>query len=289
MFVGKFSNLHDEEYIARSFEDIGYDVIRVEQSMEQNLIHRHILLKKPDILLFTKWQYRGIIEDAIQRGRSWGLVTVCWLFDLYWNYDREFFIKTAHYFKADYVVTTDGGNDEKWKAAGINHRLVRQGIYSRECYLDKVSEPSGIVFVGSENPCYPQRTQLLLGLRDSYANFKWLGRVNTNTIRGVALNRLYSRTKIVVGDSVYSPYYWSNRIVETLGRGGFLIHRDVPGLKEEYPHLVTYDGTFEDLERLIDYYMAHEDERLEIVQKNYEWVKSKYTMDKKCAELMSLI
>lgn len=289
MFIGKFTKLHDEEYIARSFEQLGFDVIRVEQSTQQTVIHRHIITRKPDILLFTKWEYLGIIHDAMSRGKSWGMKSVCWLFDLYWGYEREFRIKKSSYFKADYVMTTDGGNDSKWKEAGINHRTVRQGIYDKECVLYPVKDPEGIVFVGSENPCYPERTEVMIKLRDDYPSFKWLGRIDTNAIRGTDLNRLYARTKIVVGDSVYSPYYWSNRVVETLGRGGFLIHRDVPGLKEEYPHLVTYDGTYNDLKSKIDYYLYHEDERLELVRKNFEFVKKNYTMDKKCNELLEYV
>ena len=118
-------------------------------------------------------------------------------------------------------------------------------------------------------------------------NFKWFGRKNTDELRGENLNEIYAKTKIVVGDSVYSPYYWSNRVVETLGRGGFLIHRDVPGIKEEYPDLVTYDGTMEDLLKKIDYYLSHEEERQEIIRKNFEHVRDHYTMDKKCEELIT--
>ncbi len=120
-------------------------------------------------------------------------------------------------------------------------------------------------------------------------NFKWFGRYSTNEIRGLPLNELYSQTKIVVGDSVYSPHYWSNRVVETLGRGGFLIHREVEGLKEVYPDLVTYDGTYDDLMKKIDYYLAHEDERREIIKKNFERVRDYYTMDKQCQKLLNYI
>lgn len=288
-FVGKFNLLHDEEYIARSFEMIGHEVKRIEQNSDVRTIHRHILMWKPDILLFTKWDFGPVVDQAIKRSKEWDMKTVCWVFDLFWGYDREAVISKAPYFKAEYVFTTDGGHDEKWKAMGVRHQTVRQGIFKDECYLEPVRDPKGIVFVGSDNPLYPERTAAIKKLKSEYSDFLWYGRKNTNNIRGTELNKLYARTKIVVGDSVYSPYYWSNRVVETLGRGGFLIHREVPGLKEEYPHLVTYDGTYEDLKKKIDYYLGHEDERREIIKKNHEWVKFKYTMDKKCAELISLL
>lgn len=284
--VGKLQKFHDEEYIARSFEMLGHDVIRIPQNTTGDLVHRKIIQSKPDILLFTKWEYPKEVLPALERSKEWGMKTVCWLFDLYWGYEREYRVERSSYFKADYVFTTDGGHDDKWRAAKINHQCVRQGIYKAECVLLD-GTPEGVAFVGSENPFYPQRALLMHKLATELTGFKWYGRKDTDAVRGMDLNKLFARTKIIVGDSVYAPYYWSNRVVETLGRGGFLIHRDVPGLKEEYPHLMTYDGTYEDLRAKIDYYLTHEDERKQIVEKNFNWVKDNYTMDKKCEELIN--
>jgi len=287
--IGKFNNLHDEEYIARSFEMLGHRVIRIEQTQGEDYIHRKIVLTQPNILIFTKWNYGAVGFDAIKRGREWGMKTVCWLFDLYWNYEREYRITKDSYFKADYVFTTDGGNDDKWKAMKINHHCVRQGIYEPECKILQLEDPQGIAFIGSENPFFTERTEMIRRVEKNYPNFRWYGKNNTNAVRGMDLNKIFSRIKIIIGDSVPSPQYWSNRVVETLGRGGFLIHRNVEGIKEEYPNLVTYDGTFEDLKKKIDYYLEHEDERLSIIKKNHALVKSKYTMDKKCKELLNYI
>lgn len=280
-FVGKFARFHDEEYIARSFEDIGHKVFRIDQYSPPTRILYVLDHINPDIILFAKWE--GMPD--LSKFRDKGVKTVCWLFDLYWDYVREERIREAPYFKADYVFTTDGGHDEKWKEAGVNHFCVRQGIYRDHCVLLE-GTPSGIVFVGSNNHGNEARTKIL----QSIPGLQWYGKNNTNQIRGMDLNRLYAETKIVVGDSVYSPFYWSNRVVETLGRGGFLIHQDVPGLKEEYPHLITYPrGDSSSLLWTINYYMNHEAERADIVRKNLEYVREHYTMDKKCAELIRII
>jgi hypothetical protein len=62
--------------------------------------------------------------------------------------------------------------------------------------------------------------------------------------------------KVLVGDSCLagSPArYWSDRIPETLGRGGFLIHPEVQGLEGQHPSLVTYPlGDFAVLRDKID-------------------------------------
>lgn len=285
--IGRFSNLYDEEYIAQSFESLGHDVLRLPDNYGLRPIFARIEQFKPSLVMFTKLD---INEDGIlfiKLLREKGIKTVCWLFDLYWGYPREHRIHSQPCFRADYVFTTDGGNAEKWEKLHINHQVVRQGIFKNQCFIDPLSNPHGVVFVGSENAVYPQRQKQINFIKKSYEDFRWYGRKNTNELRNEYLNSLYATAKIVVGDSVYSPYYWSNRVVETLGRGGFLIHQDVPGLRDEYPYLVTYSkGEFRELREKIEYYLTHEVERQGIIKKNFEWVKKNYTMDKKCAELL---
>lgn len=285
--VGKFTNLHDEEYIARSFEMLGCEVFRIPQHLNDFDIAQELAKNKPDILLYSKWTPQDKTWREILKQKREGLKTVCWLFDLYFGYPREYQVRNASFFRSDYVFTTDGGHQVDFFNAGIKHICIRQGIYKEECVRKRIKKAKyEVVFVGSENPLYMERNNILYKLAFDF-NFKWFGRKNTNEKRGMDLNDLYAETKIVVGDSVYSPYYWSNRVVETLGRGGFLIHRDVPGLKDEYPDIVTYDGTYEDLKKKIRYYLDNEMERREIIQKNFELVKKKYTMDKRCKELLA--
>jgi len=287
--IGRFEKIYDEEYIAEGFENLGYSVVRIEQSTDPQLIHRKILLNRPDILLFTKYILPKEVQNAIERGREWGIRTVCWLFDLYWGYHREHRIK-ENYFKADYVFTTDGGHDREWKEAGINHKCVRQGIRDKECYIADGVQEYAVIFVGSDNPAYPYRQKMLGEIFLQFKGFKWFGRGDTDEVRGEALNKLYAKTKIVIGDSVYSPYYWSNRVVETLGRGGFLIHPEVEGIKEEYPYLVTYQkDNIQDLKNRIMFYLNHEYERQEIIRKNFEHVKKNFTIEKKCQEIIDVL
>jgi hypothetical protein len=287
-FIGKFVKMYDEEYIARSFEFLGHEVLRCEQSTQPNDIGNAIDKFKPDIVLYTKWERPPVLDKLFEIHQRRGMTTVCWLFDLYWGYPREYQIQTKKFFKSDFVFTTDGGHDLEWKMANVNHRTVRQGIYKNECYMLPVDNyVNNVVFVGSENPMYQERTNTILLLQELFTKFKWVGRHDTDETRSTSLNELYAETKIVVGDSYPSPRYWSNRVVETLGRGGFLIHRDVEGIKKEYPHLVTYNGTIGDLKNKIKYYLEHDKEREEIRQMNFQWVKDRYTMDKKCEELIN--
>ena len=282
LYIGKFKKLWDEEYIARSFEMLGHIVYRIDdKTLKIPDIIREI---KPDFVLFAKLQVDNPVA-VLKTCKDFGIKTICWIFDLYWGYTREPQIKHLQAFKADIVITTDGGHDQKFKDLGINHHCVRQGIYKPECYLVSRVRDNDVIFVGSHNPSN-QRHEVITKLEQDF-NLKWYGKENTEEVRGKALNDLFGESKIVVGDSVFSPYYWSNRVVETLGRGGFLIHREVPGLKAEYPFIVTYTD-YEDLKAKIDYYLEHTAEREELRKKNFEWVRDNYTCDKQCAKIIEI-
>lgn len=289
-YIGKFDRIYDEEYIARSFEMIGCEVIRIPSHYQPRAVVQILEKEKVDFLLYGKLSYSVDTIPFLNKIKEINVKTVCWLFDLYIGYPREHQLKTNPIFKSDYVASTDGGHDDRFKELGVNHTCIRQGIFKDECILYPFKKAEyDIVFVGSDNGAFPQRKEFMISL-DAFYNFKWFGKRDTHEIRSLELNELYSKSKIVVGDSFYSPHYWSNRVVETLGRGGFLIHQDVEGLKEAYPHIVTYErGNFRDLRSKIDYYLAHEDERREIIKKNFEWVRNNYTMDRKCNELIQWV
>lgn len=284
VIIGKFHKLYDEEYIAKSFEMIGCEVIRIPQTMIGIDIILNLFKYKPDVILYAKWDCPLDVKNRIEQLQRNGTKTVCWLFDLYFGYTREFQVKNKSFFKSDYVFTTDGGHQKEFEELGINHKCVRQGIYKDDCYILPFKEIKyEIVFVGSYSPIYPERNELMQRL-----GVKWIGKHNSDEIRGDKLNELYCETRIVVGDSFPSPFYWSNRVVETLGRGGFLIHKETEGLKEEYPYLVTYKDEKDLLEK-IDYYTKHEDERREIIINNFNWVKDNYTCEKQCQKILDSI
>ena len=132
---------------------------------------------------------------------------------------------------------------------------------------------------------------MLDGLKERYGEkFERFGHLPDNQVRGLPLNELYANTKIVVGDSQPSDYYWSNRLYETLGRGGFLLHPYTKGIEEEFEdgkHLVLYErDNMKDLFEKIDYYLAHDDEREKIRKAGHEHVKKHFTYKQRCIELM---
>lgn len=281
-FIANFGTSgYDEKHIAESFERLGHTVQRIhERGIAEQMIEA---IDTPDLVLWFKLNNPEAIK-IVEACKKY--VTVCWVFDLYIGYPREYRLQSPC-FKADYVFSGDGGHQREFEALGINHHIVRQGIFEDECFIKEGEQKLEVAFVGSDNPYYQERSKIMDKLSRKY-KFHWFGRANTNEVRGEKLNELFAISAIVVGDSVVSPHYWSNRVVETLGRGGFLIHREVEGIKEAYPDLVTYDGSLEDLYQKIDYYLINSDEREAIRERNFTLVKNNYTMQHKCAELLQV-
>ena len=106
-----------------------------------------------------------------------------------------------------------------------------------------------------------------------YARSKWLDRfveygggTPNGTVRGENLARIYASDCICLGDSCFAgqrPNYWSDRVPETLGRGGFLLHPWVDGIRKMYDGtvLATYEaGNFDDLDAQVGAFLANRGE-----------------------------
>ncbi len=189
----------------------------------------------------------------------------------------------GHFFTVDRKMA-DWFN-QKTKVKG---HYLPAGVFDKECIYKTVDKTHDIVFVGSKiyHSEWKYRPKLIDWLGTTYAGkFEQYGSGGKPGVRGLKLNKLYWSTKIVVGDTLCIdfkyPDYWSDRVYETLGRGGFLIHPYVSGMEREFEdkkHLVFYEyGNFKQLKELIDYYLEHEEEREAIRKAGHELVKEKYT------------
>ena len=178
----------------------------------------------------------------------------------------------------------------KWfnEQTNVKGHYLPAGVYKEECLYEQTTTKRDVIFVGSKryHSEWQYRTKLVDWLERTYRDrFEHYGNGGIKNVRGIALNNLYWSTKVVVGDTLCLnfkyPDYWSDRIYETLGRGGFLIHPYVPGIEKEFvdkKHVVFYEyGNFQQLKELIDYYLINDEERETIRKAGHELVKNNYT------------
>jgi hypothetical protein len=107
-------------------------------------------------------------------------------------------------------------------------------------------------------------------------------------IRGHELNDVYASAKVVVGDCIFAgtPFYWSDRVAETIGRRGFLIHPYVQGL--EYLQIPKYKPQdLNDLKELIDLWLPVDEERQNVLSQAVSVIQKKDTWTIRMQEILT--
>lgn len=287
-YIGNFRPENSTEcHLAKDMENVGIVVTRMQEQdvqLEELLEHE----SEYDFILYTRtWDnVKGDREYFLKNHKT---PFVGFSLDIWYGLVREEQIRTQLFFKVDYLITADGGHQEEFKRDGIKHKWLPPAIFSEQCY---VAEPKDeykfeVLFVGSRDyhKEYPERPMLINWLFETYGDrFKLI----TGGLRGRELNEVYSSAKVIVGDSLEGEYYWSDRIPETVGRGGFLLHPETVGL---YFPVVTYkrgDG-YEDLKKKIDFYLEEKSERDRIRFEGQEWVAKNRTYKNVAKEIISYL
>lgn len=298
LYIGDFKEFFaTENYIAYGLEQLGYTVLRVNESAVRSAkqVLGAAIKYKVEFVLLSKGHFASS-DEAIDLLRKHKFITVGWMFDLFFNVPAFFGRRTLtnSTFKSDICCMTDGGHKVEWRNFRVNHRLLRQGIHKPDAhYGTSIAKHPEIVFIGTYS--YDERIKLVNFLRNTYgSNFKHYGRGgDVREIRGKALNDVLASAKIVVGDSMPSPNYWSNRIYEIMGRGGFLLHPIVEGIETEFidgKHFVGYAyGNHQSVKEKIDYYLTHEQEREAIRKAGHEHVKKNFTYIERSKQLIKYV
>jgi spore maturation protein CgeB len=224
--------------------------------------------------------------------------------DLWFGIERQkdleedpFYKNIGHFFATDKLMT-DWFNEN----TEVKGHFLPAGVYDKECYIHSAYDNTfdyDVIFVGSKgyHPEYPYRPQLINHLRSVYGK-RFLhvgGDGDTGTIRGDALNKIYARSKIAIGDSLNIgfnyPYYTSDRLFESTGRGGFTIYPRITGLEEYFEDgndIVFYEhGNLEDLKNKIDHYLIANLEREQIRLNGHERTKKDHTYIHRWESIMS--
>jgi len=310
-FIGKFKKIYDEEGKALSLEKLGHKVIR----FDENLFNRgfqagwnnndnFLLSYKPDVVMYTKLRIPNALE-FVKRMKENNILTVSWFPDMCnvgrWensafniNWDTKD-ISQCPLANSDLVLLPDGLNQKDWRSLGINQYCVRQGIYHESCFVgDKIKDfDKDIIFIGTVNDgFYNYRKPLINFLTEKYGDkFLHLGSNNSDEVRDKQLNDVIKSSKIVVGDSIYVPYYWSNRIYETMGRGGFFLHPYVEGIDKEYEvgyHFDIYKN-LDDLGTKIDSYLKDKKLRNKMAREGMKHTLKNHTLLNRSAQVMNII
>ena len=307
VFLGNFRvDYSSESHHAKTLESMGHTVIRLQET-EATSEEVLELSKKSDLLIWIHthgWNTPGRygMDQVLHTLANYKIPTMTYHLDLWFGLNRQKDLSShpvykyiGHFFTVDKKMA-DWFN----KKTNVKGHYLPAGVYDKECIFKEVSMKRDIVFVGSKiyHKEWQYRPKLINWLQDTYGTrFEHYGSGGKSNIRGISLNKLYWTSKIVVGDTLCInfkyPDYWSDRVYETLGRGGFLIHPYISGMEREFEnkkHLVFYEyGNFEQLKELIDYYIEHDEEREAIRKAGHELVKENYTYKDRWEHILKVL
>lgn len=294
-FLGNFKvSFSSETHHALSLKGLGHNVVKMQ---EKQITSEEILTTALESDLFVwvhthGWNTPGklTMKEVLAKLKENNIPTMTYHLDLWFGIERQKDLEKDPIYKdIDHFFTVDRQMADWFnKNTKVKGHYLQAGVYKAECYYRERSKKRDIVFVGSKryHPEWPYRPKLIDWLGDTYGQkFQHFGGDGRGPIRGDKLNLLYASTKIVIGDTLCPnfdyPSYWSDRVYETLGRGGFIIHPYIQGMELEFTdreHLVFYEyNNFGQLKELIDYYLEHHKERERIRKNGHDLVKSKYT------------
>lgn len=294
-FLGNFSVPYSSEsHHAKSLEALGHEVIRLqERESSSEEIYQHAVVSSLFVWVHTHgWHTPGNdMSWVLRRLQDQKIPSVTYHLDLWFGLDRQKdlesdpFYREIEWFFATDKLMCDWFNEN----TEVKGRYLPAGVYHEECGVSQIMmKQKEVIFVGSKgyHPEWSYRPQLINWLASTYGHrFEHWGGDGLGTVRGFDLNRLYANSKVTVGDSLVLnfdyPYYWSDRVYETMGRGGFLIMPFIKGLDEQFKdgeHLIFYEfGNFDQLKEKIDYYLANDDAREKIRLAGHEEVKARHT------------
>jgi hypothetical protein len=241
------------------------------------------------------WNTPGTIsqDEMVKRIRAMGVKSFSYHLDLYFGLNtldhRQERVGQHASWKLDYFFSTDGAHEREYQAVGVNHIYMPPAVVEYACFKGQYNQQlaSDIGFTGSVgyHPEYPFRPKLIENLRRVYG-----GRFRVYSgHREDSLNSVYASCPILVGDHCMAglPRYWSDRLPETCGRGGFIIYPKTEGMT--IPTATYEPQNLVDLYNKIAYYINHPQEREAIRDAAFEHVKKHDTYTNRLQEILRVM
>lgn len=288
-YVGNFEPEYSTENdVRRALESMGHDVICVQEDRAT-----YVGLVGVDLVLWTStWDDTALsrsVDTLMHQCAELEVVTAALHLDVFWGTsrgDRPWW--TNPMWKLQHAFTADGDHQDEFERFGVNHHWLPPGIRHDACHDGQFRDEYAcdVAFVGSNGVGYhedvwPYRTELVNELRSMCARRGWVfrnpGGDEPKIERNDDMNDFYASAKVTVGDSLCplkaQSRYWSDRVYEATGRGGFLIMPKIHALGDVandkigfmHPNLSTYPwGQFEELEREIEWWLEEPSQREDV-------------------------
>jgi len=315
-YVGNFEPEYSTENdVRKAFEFLGHEVVQLQEGDNANpnkapfeRVRQEAL--NSDLLLWTgTWGDAYDLKDVISLVHEMAVLgkpTATLHLDTFWSTGRDgrkWWLEPM--FQMAYIFTADGDFADKWELFGRNHLWLQPGVRhdAIERGTPRDEYKCDVAFVGSNGQGYhedvwPYRKELVDFIRDMCKRRGWTfrnpGGDSPKIDRGKDMNDFYASATVTIGDSLCvnkdKAKYWSDRVPEATGRGGFLIMPFIGMMKYYYPEMVTYEwGNFEDLEKQVEYYLTNEKDREQIRKILHQEAAQEHTYINRVKTILNMV
>lgn len=312
VYVGNFDPPHStENEIRRALELLGHTVVRVQENAPDAFARLPEVVSETEaaFVVWTRTRWHPPVDrrtqaEAVAKVRALGVPVVGYHLDIWWGLKRAREVHSEPFFQStDLVCTADGGHDELWATAGVTHVWFPPAVGDMEAARTGTARPeygaNPVGFIGCWDGSYhleSKHRHALIAHLKSRGDVSFWPKKGEAAVRGQALADLYATVPVIVGDSCHvddAGCYWSDRIPETFGRGGFLLHPptdagDGCGLGFDRPAFDWFD--FDGLDELIGFYLGEgAGERAEVVAAARRHVRRFHTYSARMESLIGLL
>jgi len=240
-YIGNFDNeFSTEQYIFEALLEQGYDVKAVQEDLFTSKEH-YDMAQGYDLLLLAKGRLKDGLPGLVRLLQEFKGKKAFWLFDKMFDFrpERAEWMTTVIPLVDIYFVT-DGSARHWYDRFNVPYKILRQGVLKGYYGQPKrLYQDFQVAFIGS---LYTEERKKMLDELGQEFKVLVMGTHDMYQVRGQKLADICASVPVIVADSLGFDYYWSNRIYETLGAGGFLIHPNIKGLDEEFIDGQHYTG-----------------------------------------------
>ena len=252
----------------------------------------------PFDIAFFQIQAPNVIEtEVFLILKKMGVFTINWSGDIR-NNTEMWYYQTG----ADLTLFTNTRDVQNIREAGLNADFLQIGIdplVFKEHSLE--NEGFDVVYMGNNyRNQFPEghaRVNMVHMLRNRYKNRfglygnGWNLGNHENNSNQLDQAYIYNNSKIAINHSQFNEVrYTSDRLFRILGSGCFCLSHHYKGIEQDFvigKHLDTYHN-LKELQEKIDYYLAHEKERDEIMNNAYDYCHNTFTYDHMIKNLIEL-
>lgn len=287
----------DEGAIEFALKKLGHEVRCVNENRKGRVIINHQNTHKCDFLLFHKWNDFGALQKTL-------IPKVFWYFDLVDIDDPSPNVRARCRNRIQWmdnvlpVVDLGFCTDGDWVNQDTTGKLVRltQGADERVMGMAPAKEmwKCDVLFTGLDAGS-GNREKHIAKVREKYGTgFRQIPKPGTRRrYHGRQLAAAIASAKVVLAPiAPTTDHYWSNRVYNTLGFGGLLVHPHCETLLNHFTpekELLTYRTEEESLEVIDRCLMMHPETVSEIKHAALDRVRKEHLYRHRCEVLVNTV